>query len=155
MNGWGRAMSRFGALAEQVIALCVGGVFVRTGVVHLENSYAFLGSIYAYDLVSPTAGIVLAMVLPALQLTLGVLLLFHSGLRKVSYGCSALLLLVFAVVQCVTLARGLNISCGCFDAGDDNPIGVFSIGLALGFSGLSGIGYVLKSGTRLVPLQQT
>ncbi|MEI7701899.1 MAG: MauE/DoxX family redox-associated membrane protein [Planctomycetia bacterium] len=116
----------------RLVAVTVGAILIRSAVRHLENSYAFLASIYSYDLVSRDIGVVMAVVLPATQLTLGLMLMFFQDMRRFALLFSAGLFGVFVTAQIVTLARGLNIDCGCFGSEMKNPIGWKSICLTAG-----------------------
>lgn len=123
--------------------MIVGAILIRSAVGHLENSYAFLASIYAYDLVSSGTGLILAASLPATQLTLGLMLLSFRNMRYFALTVSAVLFLLFSVVQGITLVRGLNIGCGCFGSSMPNPIGWQSLSFVVGLcfvSALAAIG---------------
>ena len=111
----------------KVAAMGIGAILIRSAVVHLENSYAFLASVYAYDLVGRKMGVGLAIVLPAVQLAIGAMLIFSPDSRWFSLRLSAVLFGTFTVVQIATLSRGLNIDCGCFGSSLPNPIGWTSI----------------------------
>lgn len=79
----------------------------------VHQPYAFLSNVYDYDLVGPQLGILVAMVLPWIELFVGICLL--GGL--VVDGAlliSAILSVLFAYVQYSAIQRGLTISCGCF-----------------------------------------
>ena len=117
---------------SSVLAIMVAAVLLRSSVVHLGNNFAFLASVYSYDLVSPFWGLAIAGGLPCLQLALGIAILFCPRMRQDAIACAALLFLVFTVVQIITVSRGLNISCGCFGSSQDNPIGLKSIAIAVG-----------------------
>ena len=73
-------------LLDFLFSWIFGCVMILAAVPHLENPYYFLGSIYAYNIVEPGIGQVVAIVLPFLQLVVAVLLfgrIFHqaSGLE--------------------------------------------------------------------------
>ena len=136
-------------------ALWIGAVLVRSSVSHLENSYAFLASIYAYDLVGSRVGVVLAMLIPSIQLTLGLMLILFPKLRRFSLNWCVVLFGSFTVVQLITLARGLNIDCGCFGSSLQNPIGWGSImfAAALCATSLVGSAGLLEAGRETVSVQ--
>ena len=94
----------------------------------LENSYYFLGSIYAYKLVEPGIGQMVAIVLPLLQLVVAVLLIGRVFI-DVANLITMVLFGVFAVVQSFAYLGGFDISCGCFGLGHNSPIGWFSLSL--------------------------
>jgi uncharacterized membrane protein YphA (DoxX/SURF4 family) len=81
--------------------------------VDLDQTYV---AVRAYD-VLPTAAVeVVSVVLPFLELALGLLLLVGVGTRAVAV-LSAVLLLVFVAGVSQAWARGLSIDCGCFGGG--------------------------------------
>lgn len=116
-----------------LLAVVCGLVLVRSAQFHLGNPFGFLVTVYSYEILPKWGGVVVAAVLPPLQLVLGLLLVLFPRQRKCCLQLSVTLFLTFAVVQLMTLQRGLNISCGCFGPSiDENPIGPESIGLATG-----------------------
>ena len=79
----------------------------------LDQTYV---AVRAYD-VLPTAAVeVVAVMLPFLELALGLLLLLGVGTRAVAV-LSAVLLVVFVAGVSQAWARGLTIDCGCFGGG--------------------------------------
>jgi hypothetical protein len=80
---------------------------------HWENPYYFLGSVYAYKLVDPGIGQMVAISLPFIQLVLAVLLLTRISIDTAHFACM-FLFLCFAIVQTTAFLWGLDISCGCF-----------------------------------------
>lgn len=119
--------ARLMSVVNSFATMCIGAVLVKSAILHLQNSYAFLASVYSYDLMSPNLGVLVAALLPSIQLALGVMLLFFGDRRVVGLICCALMFLSFSVIQMITLWRGLNISCGCFGASIENPVGPASI----------------------------
>ena len=117
------------ALIANVASFLIGALLIRSAMFHLENNFAFLSTVYSYQLVGKTAGVLIAAILPPLQLAIGVCL-FSNRRRRAALLLASVVFAVFSIVQIVTLARGLNISCGCFGPTDDSPIGWASISLA-------------------------
>ena len=79
----------------------------------LDQTYV---AVRAYD-VLPTAAVeVVAVMLPFLELALGLLLLVGVGTRAVAV-LSVVLLVVFIAGVSQAWARGLSIDCGCFGGG--------------------------------------
>lgn len=120
------------ALARRFVPVAgsfiVAAAFLRSSLDHLTNSYYFLGSVFSYGLVGPQVGTAIAVVLPLLQLLLGLCLLGRICAGGALLTCTALLLL-FLSVQVAALVRGLEIPCGCFGAASDVPIGLKSLSL--------------------------
>ena len=90
-------------------------LFLWAAVSKLANPTEFLGSLYAYSLPLPRGLVQLAaMVLPWFELFCGGLLLLGIWPESVLVSASGLLG-VFILATGQAWARGLKISCGCFD----------------------------------------
>jgi uncharacterized membrane protein YphA (DoxX/SURF4 family) len=93
--------------------LLLGFVFVVASIDKLADPNAFAVSISYYRLVGEPVTLILATILPWVELLAGLFLLFGIMMR----GSSLLLLLMLAVFTAGVIsgiARGLDISCGCF-----------------------------------------
>ena len=64
-------VSRF-EIFDGIVSWVLGIVLVISAIPHLGNPYFFLGSVYAYQMVSPNMGQFTVMILPVLQLFLAV-----------------------------------------------------------------------------------
>ena len=110
--------SRSSSPASQWIArlqILVGVLLLWAAVSKLSNPTEFLGSIYAYELPLPKQLLKLAAVtLPWLELLCGLALL-ASVWTVEALTTTLLLFLVFVLATGQAWARGLKISCGCFD----------------------------------------
>jgi uncharacterized membrane protein YphA (DoxX/SURF4 family) len=104
----------------------VGALFVLTGVLKLQDPTAFATEIHNYQLF-PMLAPIMAATLPAIEVVLGLALV--AGPRDWARG-SALatggLMLVFTVAVTSVVARGINISCGCFGAGS-GPVTMLTV----------------------------
>lgn len=125
-----------------LFTLPVSAMLLLSSHAHLDNSFHFLGTVYSYKLVDRWTGMAIAAALPSFQFTLGLALLLAPAARRAALGWCAALFGGLVGVQAVTLARGLNIACGCFGS-SSGPIGPFSLGIAgMGFV-LSLVGYLI------------
>ena len=122
-------------------AIPVATMLLLSSYGHLDNGFHFLSIVYSYKLVSPWIGVVIAATVPALQLILGLALLFVPAMRRTAFGWCILLFAGFVGVQSIALSRGLDISCGCFGS-SRGPIGPVSISIAATGLLLSLVGYV-------------
>jgi uncharacterized membrane protein YphA (DoxX/SURF4 family) len=114
-SGLQRLYSGFALL----IRLGLGCLFLWSSLPKIRQSYDFLSSVYGYEIVGPKIGLLVAMVLPWLELLMGICLIggiFVSGALLVCIGMAA----VFAFALSSALWRGLKISCGCF--GDTSDV---------------------------------
>ncbi len=143
-----RRISRIRALGVLCLAYLLGFVFLYSSSVHLANPYAFLSHVYSYGVVSESIGVIGATLLPGLQLTIGVALLFFSGLRRSAFLIAAILLLGFTGFQLQAWLRGLNISCGCFSNGHEDPINWLIISRTAFLFALSVVGFMLTTRTQ-------
>jgi hypothetical protein len=127
------------------LALVLGAILVRSAMYHVENSYAFLLRVESYEVLPPALALVVAGILPYLEMTIGVMLLFFPKTWTWAFGTCIVLFAGFAITQVITSARGLNINCGCFSPSDDNPIGIRSISIAAGCAVAALVGIVLTA----------
>lgn len=125
------------------LAYFLGFILLYSSSIHLANPYAFLSSIYSYDIVSERIGFIAAILLPSLQLTIGIALLFFTGLRKIAFFVAMILMLGFTVLQYQAWLRGLNIACGCFSSSHEDPINWFTISRTFLFFVIAVTGLIL------------
>jgi|GEM_PF-288133 len=101
--------------------LVLGCVFISSSLPKLRLPYEFLSNVYNYELVGPKLGMLVAMVLPWLELLLGICLLGGIVLSGALLW-SAILGAVFTFAQISALYRDLSITCGCFGSTHTAPI---------------------------------
>ena len=98
-----------------VVRLGLGVMFIASSLPKIRLPYAFLSDVYGYELVGPKMGVLVAMVLPWLELLVGVCLvggIFVGGALLASSGLG----MMFTFVLASALYRRLDISCGCFSS---------------------------------------
>jgi uncharacterized membrane protein YphA (DoxX/SURF4 family) len=96
-----------------VARLVLGAVFIYASLDKIAHPEAFARDIYNYQILPGFLINLTALVLPWLELILGIFLLI--GLfREGSAWMVTLLLIVFFGAMVFNLARGLDIHCGCF-----------------------------------------
>ncbi|MHC4645406.1 MAG: MauE/DoxX family redox-associated membrane protein [Planctomycetota bacterium] len=101
-----------------VVRVALGCLFIYSSLPKIRQPYDFLSNVYEYEIVGPKLGLLVAMMLPWLELLAGICLvggIFVSGALLVSAGMAAM----FTFVIASALYRGLQISCGCFGAHDE------------------------------------
>lgn len=121
------------AILRRLLEIILGVLFVYAGCLKLFHADEFAEAVLAYQLLPPGLVGLVAAVLPVLESAAGILLAL--GLKRRS--CLMLLGLlsgIFLLVMLITLARGLQIDCGC---------GLF-------FSRQVGLGPILEDGLILV-----
>ncbi len=134
--------SRETALSAFVLAvrMASGFMFIVSSVPKIRQPYVFLGSVYGYEMVGPKMGVLVAMVLPWVELFAGVCLVggvFVGGALLASLGMGAL----FTFVLGSALWRQLDISCGCFSSSAAGKISYMTLIRAVVITVLSAASY--------------
>jgi uncharacterized membrane protein YphA (DoxX/SURF4 family) len=109
-----------------IVRLVLGTVFIASSISKLCQPYDFLANVYSYELVGPQISIAIAIVLPWLELFVGMCLvggIFVAGALLASIG----MCIMFSFVLASALWRGLEITCGCFNPSDTNIIGYWTL----------------------------
>ena len=121
---------------DSIVTWIFGVVFLISGVPHWGNPYFFLGSVYAYKLVDPGIGQMIAIGMPLIQLVFALCFLSRVFLDAAHLG-TLFLFLCFATVQSQAYLRGLDISCGCFGPDHETTIGFYTLSIVYGLLILS------------------
>ena len=115
------------------LRLFLGLVFLYASYDKILQPQAFALTVYNYQLLPDSLINLTALVLPWLELVLGLCLisgLWLPGTTVISTG----LLAVFMSALILNLLRGLDIHCGCFSTqADDGPAGILTVARDLGF----------------------
>jgi putative oxidoreductase len=93
--------------------LVVGGVFIWAGVLKIVDPLGFAQNIKNYRIVGHDISFFLALILPWLEVFCGIFLIIGFWQRASALLTSAMLLGFIALVV-ITIARGIDIDCGCF-----------------------------------------
>ncbi len=121
-DGADTAARRFhGARWAMWAHLAVALVFLAAGALKVGDPGAFAKEIANYRLVSPFVAGLAALYLPWLEISLGLGLVWPR-LRAAARLLGLLLLGVFCAALVSTLARGLDIRCGCFGGGEESGV---------------------------------
>lgn len=91
----------------------LGGVFVYASFDKILHPAAFAEAVYNYQILPDKLINLTAIVLPCLELVLGVFLIINFWIPG-TVVMSNLLLMTFIGALLFNMARGLNINCGCF-----------------------------------------
>lgn len=103
--------------------LLVGGVFIYASLDKLVHPQAFAQAIYHYRLLPLSLLHQFAIVLPMVELVVGVSLI--AGIQQRGAALIAMLLnLIFIAALASALARNLDISCGCFHTDGGHAVGL-------------------------------
>lgn len=93
--------------------IVLGFIFIVASIDKVADPNAFAVSIGYYKLVGPTVALTVATMLPWVELLCGIFLIFGIMPRGSSL-LILLMLVVFTAGVVSGIARGLDISCGCF-----------------------------------------
>jgi len=96
-----------------LIRVLLGGLFIVASLDKIINPDAFAAAVLNYKIIGSTLSMVTATILPWLELLSGLGLILGISPRASAMMITALLT-GFTILLAVTLARGLDISCGCF-----------------------------------------
>jgi len=103
------------------LRLVLGGVFIYASVYKIAEPAEFARSIYNYRMMPEATINLMAIVMPWLELISGILIIIGPFVRG-SALLIGLMLLVFVIAISSAIARGLDISCGCFKVGEGGRI---------------------------------
>ena len=109
-------MKRYQPWIGLVFRLVLGGVLLAAGLLkyqHLDKSQM---AVRAYELLPIALANFLGIVLPYLEIAVGILLIIGAAVR-VSAIISGILMVAFSIGIAQAWARGLSIDCGCFGGG--------------------------------------
>jgi len=109
-----------------LLRLGLGGLFVFAGVAKLRDPSGFATEITNYHLL-PSLAPWLAVSLPTAELAIGAALLVGTRpwLRAGALAAAALLA-VFTVAVAQVVARGIDVSCGCFGS-ESGPVTIVTV----------------------------
>lgn len=93
--------------------LFLGGIFIYASLDKIFKPGLFAEAVYNYQILPDILVNLTALVLPWMELVLGVMLVAGIWLPGVAM-LSTLLLMAFTGILTFNIARGLNIYCGCF-----------------------------------------
>ena len=120
-------MNAFYRFFYHLSRLVLGAVFIYASLDKILNPGAFAQAVFNYQGLPGTLVNLTALILPWLELILGACLLFNRRMQGAS-GIAAVLMTVFIGLILFNLARGLDISCGCFSTDQaEGPMDRFTL----------------------------
>ena len=108
------------------IRIFLGFIFLFAAITKVTDPIGFSQSIYNYRLMPDFTINFLSIAFPWIELVAGILLIFGIAVKENSAILSALLF-VFIVAIIISIARGLNIDCGCFGTVEGSKVGLIKI----------------------------
>ena len=109
-----------------LLRVLVGGAFVAAGALKIANPAKFAADVGNYRMLPHELNDLVAIMLPWIELTAGLLVLGGVWLRAAA-GVIASLTVLFLFVIISALVRGLNIECGCFGTVGGRHIGLVNL----------------------------
>jgi uncharacterized membrane protein YphA (DoxX/SURF4 family) len=109
-----------------IIRLVLGFVFIYAAITKISDPEGFSQAIYNYKLLPLFMVNIFAIILPWIELSAGVLLVFGISVKENSAIISGLLI-VFILAVLISLFRGLDINCGCFGTVNGSEVGLQKI----------------------------
>lgn len=91
----------------------VGGLFIWAGILKIIDPLEFARNISNYRVLSPRLSLLVAIILPWIELLSGVFIIV-GVMRRASALLISLLLVGFIALIGVTMLRGIDVDCGCF-----------------------------------------
>lgn len=133
-------------------------LFIFSAITKIADMDYFVKSLENYKLMPTESLNLLALIIPWMELIIGVFLLI-GFLVKESAFIGSIMLGIFIIAIIISLTRGLNIDCGCFGTIDGGKVGIlklvedFFILLGFVWLTLNGSSYlaVLKEKTQSTP----
>lgn len=120
--------------------LLLGAVFVYASIDKILHPAAFAKIVFNYQILPVVASNAFAVTLPWIELLAGLALIL-GVLRAEGALVLNVLLVIFMVAVSISLARGLDIACGCFSSsGGGRTVGLLTL---LEDAGLLGAGLVV------------
>jgi uncharacterized membrane protein YphA (DoxX/SURF4 family) len=104
-------------LLTLVSRLLIGGMFIFASFYKIIEPGLFAKSIWYYHLVPGNMINLMAIVLPWVELVVGIALIAGVAYRGAVLWANVMLV-VFIVALVTTIARGISIDCGCFRAAE-------------------------------------
>jgi uncharacterized membrane protein YphA (DoxX/SURF4 family) len=93
--------------------LIIGGLFIYAGVIKIADPLGFARDIQNYRILPPAACLFIALALPWFEALSGAFLIVGI-FKRTSAWLLSFLLAGFIVLVIITMARGLDVDCGCF-----------------------------------------
>lgn len=120
----------------------LGGLFIYAGVVKVIDPLGFAQDIRNYRLVGQSLSFIAAVVLPWLEILAGAFLVAGVWKRGAALVITGLLVF-FIALTLITMARGLDVDCGCFGSLSRKSgwgvvledLGMLALGLSILFEG--------------------
>jgi uncharacterized membrane protein YphA (DoxX/SURF4 family) len=109
-------VTRWSPWVSLVARLVLGGVMLVAGALKVTDPEAATQAVRAYELLPQGFDGVVGLLLPFLEIGIGLLLIVGYGVRAAAVAAGVFMVLFIAAVSSAWV-RGLAIDCGCFGGG--------------------------------------
>jgi uncharacterized membrane protein YphA (DoxX/SURF4 family) len=106
--------------------LILGFIFIYAGMEKISDPGSFAVSINNYKLLPLSIINIAALILPWIEVTAGLLLIFGIVIKENAVIITSLLIIFFIAIS-ISLFRGLNIDCGCFGTINASKVGLMKL----------------------------
>jgi uncharacterized membrane protein YphA (DoxX/SURF4 family) len=103
--------------------LILGVIFIYASYDKILHPKAFAEVVYHYQILPDKLINITAIVLPWIEIMIGVFLILGFWMPGTVIWCNALLVIYIGALG-YNLARGLNVNCGCFSTAKGSPISI-------------------------------
>ncbi len=103
--------------------LILGFIFIYAGMEKISDPEGFAKAINNYKLLPFSFANMAALILPWIEVIVGILLIFGIKVKENAFIISSLLC-IFIIAIAISLFRGLNIDCSCFGTVGGSKVGV-------------------------------
>lgn len=104
-----------------LLRFILGGIFLYAGITKIIDPVGFAQSIHNYQILPEVLVNPAAIILPWVEIVTGTALVMRWWIGGASLLLSALMF-VFFIALAITVARGLDISCGCFSSTGEGKV---------------------------------
>jgi len=118
------------------VRLILGVIFIYASYDKILHPKAFAEVVYNYQILPDGLINVTAIVLPWLEMLMGIFLIMGFWMPGTVIWCNTLLV-VYIGALCFNLARGLDVNCGCFSTAKGSTISIETILWDVAFLALS------------------
>ncbi len=120
-------------LATTLLRWGLAALYLVSGVLKLADPAAFAESLEHYQLVPPVLTYALSLVVPWLELMAAAALMARSW-QLAGWLLAILLGVGFSIFVTSAWIRGIDVSCGCFGASSQQPVGPLAVVRAVGLT---------------------
>lgn len=115
----------YGNYLTSIFRIFIGLLFIYSSSFKILDLYNFGNIIILYDIIPKTLAPYAAIIMPVLELIIGILLVIGFRIKPTSL-LTGILFIFFIIIISINIYRGNNFDCGCFDLsqfGIDEKIG--------------------------------